>query len=155
MTNNNGTFLIRYDISVTDAVADIIDPRIAAGRVWSRYWYFNAGSYAVDFATDANLYVVADGGFTGTFFTWRLDFNNFAGFVYSLRANDLGVNSPNANGDVVAGMSVPSAGNATQELFPIYLGYPARNFPEPVGGVNVSGLSFIDDQGVDFCLIRI
>lgn len=149
LTNNNGTFLLRYDVTVTNSVNDIIDPRINGGRLWSLYWYFNAGSYAEAYATDADLYVVADGGFVGTFFIWRLDLTNFAGFVYSLRANDLGVNSPNAVGDVVAGISVPTTNNSIQEKFPIYLGYPARSFPAPVGGVDISGLSFVDSDGED------
>jgi uncharacterized repeat protein (TIGR01451 family) len=149
LTNNNGTYMNRYDVTVTNSVNDIIDPRIAGGRLWSRYWYFNASSYAESRSTDADLYVVADGGFVDTYFIWELDLNNFAGFVYSLRANDLGVTSPNAAGDVVAGMSVPISGNSIVEKFPIYLGYPAKSFPEPVGGVNISDLSFIDSDGED------
>ena len=149
LTNNNGTYLNRYDVTVTNSVNDIIDPRIAGGRLWSLYWYFNAGSFAESASTDADLYVVADGGFVGTYFIWELDLNNFAGFVYSLRANDLGVTSPNASGDVVAGISVPTSGNSIVEKFPIYVGFPAKSFPEPVGGVNISDLSFIDSDGED------
>ena len=149
LTNNNGTYMNRYDVTVTNSVNDIIDPRIAGGRLWSLYWYFNASSYAESRSTDADLYVVADGGFVGTYFIWELDLNNFAGFVYSLRANDLGVTSPNAAGDVVAGLSVPISNNSIVAKFPIYLGYPAKSFPEPVGGVNISDLSFIDSDGED------
>lgn len=149
LTNNNGTYMNRYDVTVTNSVNDIIDPRIAGGRLWSLYWYFNASSYAETRSTDADLYVVADGGFVGTYFIWELDLNNFAGFVYSLRANDLGVTSPNAAGDVVAGLSVPTNNNSIVAKFPIYLGYPAKSFPEPVGGVNISDLSFIDSDGED------
>jgi len=149
LTNNNGTYLNRYDVTVTNSVNDIIDPRIDGGRLWSLYWYFNAGSFAENRSTDADLYVVADGGFIGTFFIWELDLTNFAGFVYALQANDLGVTSPNAAGDVVAGLSVPTDGNSIVEKFPIYLGYPAKSFPEPVGGVDISDLSFIDSEGVD------
>lgn len=147
--NNNGTFLSRYDVTVTNNTSDLIDPRLEGGRVWSLYWYFNANGYSTDKATDANLYVVADGGFVGTFFVWRLDLNNFAGYVYSLKANDLGVTSPNAAGDVVAGLSVPVANNSIQEKYPIYLGYPAKSFPSPIGGLNVSGLGFVDSDGED------
>jgi len=149
LTNNNGSYMNRYDVTVTNSVTDIIDPRIAGGRLWSLYWYFNASSYSEARSTDADLFVVADGGFVGTYFIWELDLNNFAGFVYSLKANDLGVTSPNAAGDVVAGMSVPVGNNSIVEKFPIYLGYPARSFPEPVGGVNISDLSFIDSDGED------
>ncbi len=148
-SNQNGTFLSRYDVTVTNSVNDIIDPRAEGGRVWSLYWYFNANGYTEDRATDANLYVVADGGFVNTFFIWQLDLNNFAGFVYSLRANDLGVTSPNTVGDVVAGISVPESNNSILEKYPIYLGYPAKSFPPPVGGLNVSGLGFVDSDGED------
>ena len=149
LTNNNGRNIERYDVTVTNTVNDIIDPRIAGGRLWSLFWEFNAGSFAESRSTDADLYVVADGGFIGTYFIWELDLNNFAGFGYSLRANDLGVTSPNALGDVVAGLSVPTANNTIVEKFPMYLGYPAKSFPEPVGGVDISNLSFVDDEGVD------
>ncbi|OED42425.1 hypothetical protein AB833_07250 [Chromatiales bacterium (ex Bugula neritina AB1)] len=149
LTNVNSTYLYRYDLTVTNSLNDIIDPRVAGGRLWSLYWYFNAGSYAAVYSTSADLYVVADGGFTGTYFIWRLDLTNFAGFVYSLKANDLGVTSPNAAGDVVAGISVPRTNNSIQEKFPIYLGFPAKSFPAPIGGINISGLSFVDSEGVD------
>lgn len=147
--NQNGTYLSRYDVTVTNAINDLIDPRAEGGRVWSLYWYFNATNYSVDRATDANLYVVADGGFLNTYFIWRLDLNNFAGYVYSLKANDLGVTSPNAVGDIVAGISVPVSSNSIEEKYPIYLGYPAKSFPLPVGGLNVSGLGFVDSDGED------
>lgn len=147
--NDNGTFLSRYDVTVTNNINDIVDPRLEGGRVWSLYWYFNANGYSTDKATDANLYVVADGGFVGTYFVWRLDLNNFAGYVYSLKANDLGVTSPNAAGDIVAGLSVPVTNNSIQEKYPIYLGYPAKSFPSPIGGLNVSGLGFVDSDGED------
>ncbi|MEM7258182.1 MAG: hypothetical protein AAF404_12435, partial [Pseudomonadota bacterium] len=149
MFNQNGTYLSRYDVTVTDATSDLVDPRADVGRVWSLYWRFNASTYAVENSTSANLYVVADGGFVGTYFLWRLDLNNFAGFVYSLTANDLGVNSPNAVGDVVAGISVPTSNNSVQPKYPIYLSYPEKSYPRPVGGVNVSGLGFIDNDGED------
>ncbi len=148
-SNEDHSYLSRYDVTVTNSVNALVDPREEGGRVWSLYWYFNANGYSVDVATDANLYVVADGGFEGTYFTWRLDLNNFAGFVYSLKANDLGVTSPNAAGDVVAGLSVPVANNSIQEKYPIYLGYPAKSYPAPIGGLNISGLSFVDSDGED------
>jgi uncharacterized repeat protein (TIGR01451 family) len=149
MFNQNGLYLSRYDVTVTNSLSDLIDPRDNGGRVWSLYWRFNAATYALANSTSANLYVVADGGFVDTYFVWRLDLNNFAGFVYSLTANDLGVDSPNAVGDVVAGISVPTSNNSVQPKYPIYLAYPEKNYPRPVGGVNVSGLGFIDSDGED------
>lgn len=149
INNLNGTFLNRFDVTVTDSVNDIINPREAGGRLWSDYWYFWAGSFAQSRSTDADLYVVADGGFTGTYFVWKLDLNNFAGYGYGLKANSLGVDSPNAGGDVVAGMSVPSSGNSIEEEYPIYLSYPAKNYPLPTQSFTVSDLTFLDDQQVD------
>ncbi len=149
LTNFNGTLLNRFDVTVTNSVNDIINPRAEGGRLWSDYWYFWAGSFGQNRSTDADLYVVADGGFTGTYFVWKLDLNNFAGFGYGLKANSLGVESPNAAGDVVAGLSVPSSGNSIEEQYPIYLNYPARNYPAPTQSFTVSDLVFLDDQQVD------
>ena len=149
LTNFNGTFLNRFDVTVTDTVNDIIDPKASGGRLWSDFWYFWAGSFAQSASTDADLFVVADGGFTNTFFVWKLDLNNFAGFGYGLKANNLGVVSPNAAGDVVAGLSVPSAGNAVDQQYPIYLSYPARDYPLPTQGFTVSPLVFLDSDNID------
>ena len=149
LTNFNGNTLLRYDVTVTDNINDVIDPRAEGGRLWSDNWHFNAGSFGQFRSTDADLYVVADGGFIDTFFVWKLDLNNFAGFGYGIQANSLGVDSPNAAGDVVAGLSVPTAGNSNQEEFPIYLNYPARNFPLPTQDLNVTDLVFLDDELVD------
>lgn len=149
LANLNGTFLRRFDVTVTNNVNDAIDPQENGGRLWSDYWYFWAGSFAQSASTDADLYVVADGGFTGTYFVWKLDLNNFAGYGYGLKGNKLGVVSPNAAGDVVAGMSVPSAGNSIVEEFPIYLSYPEKNYPEPTQTFSVSELEFIDEDNTD------
>ena len=149
LVNFNGTFLNRFDVTVTDSVNDIIDPQENGGRLWSDYWYFWAGSFAESASTDADLYVVADGGFTGTYFVWKLDLHNFAGFGYGLKANSLGVVSPNAAGDIVAGLSVPSSGNAINEQYPIYLSYPARDYPAPTQSFSVSPLLFLDDDDGD------
>lgn len=149
LRNLSGTLLNRVDVSVTNTTSDIIDPRDDAGRVWSRFWAFNAGAYDEDSSTDADLHVVADGGFSGTHYVWQLDLNNFAGFAYSLKANDLGVNSPNLAGDVVAGISVPKTGNSMTELHPVYLSYPAKTYSRPVNTVLVTNYHFSDSDGVD------
>ncbi len=149
LTNFNGTIFNRFDVTVTDNVTDQIDPKENGGRLWSDYWYFWAGSFAESASTDADLYVVADGGFVDTYYIWKLDLNNFAGFGYGLKANNLGVVSPNAAGDVVAGMSVPSSGNSIVEQFPIYLSYPEKIYPAPSSSFNVSPLEFLDSDNVD------
>ncbi len=149
LTNFNGNRLERFDVTVTNNVNEVIDPRAAGGRLWSDFWYFWAGSFGQERSTDADLFVVADGGFVGTYFIWKLDLNNFAGFGYGLKANSLGVNSPNAAGDTVAGLSVPSAGNSITEQYPIYLNYPALDFPLPTESFSVTDLVFLDDQQID------
>lgn len=149
LTNNSASQLDRYDVTVTNSVTDTIDPRENGGRLWSDYWYFWAGSFAESRSTDADLYVVADGGFVGTYFIWKLDLTNFAGYGYGLKANDLGVDSPNSAGDIVAGISVPSSGNSVTQKYPIYLSYPAKNYPTPSQSFTVSDLEFKDSDSTD------
>jgi len=144
-----GVPLDRWDVTVTDDLADPIDPRLDQGRLWSTRWIHDARTYAEANSTDADLYVVANGGFVNTFAIWQLDLNNFAGFVYQLRANNKGVRSPNAAGDVVAGISVPRAGNAIDPQYPIYVAYPAKNFPGIDDIVIAENFRFVDDQGQD------
>lgn len=148
-SNRSSNRFNRFDITVTNDVDDLIDPKAPLGRVWATYWYFWAGAFTENRATDADLYVVANGGFTNTYTIWQLDLNNFAGYGYGLKANSLGVNSPNASGDEVAGMSVPKSGNSISEEYPIYLSYPAKNYPEPTQTFAVSELTFMDNEDQD------
>lgn len=149
LTNFDGTRMDRFDVTVTNDVNDLIDPQENGGRLWSEYWYFWAGSFAENRSTDADLYVVSDGGYTDSYFVWKLDLNNFAGFGYGLKANSLGVRSPNAAGDVVAGLSVRTSGNQLDQQYPMYLSYPAKNFPQPIQSFAVSDYVFEDETGTD------
>ncbi len=147
--NLNATQFNRYDVTVTDTVNDLIDPQENGGRLWTTVWRAWAGGFGEDRATDADLYVVVDGGFAGTFDIWQLDLNNFAGFGYRLKANDKGVtnNDPNTN---VSGLSVPTGnGNINQELYPMYVSYPAKNFPRATQTLTVDNFRFLDDEGLD------
>ncbi|ASJ76596.1 hypothetical protein IMCC3135_32755 [Granulosicoccus antarcticus IMCC3135] len=149
LSNLDHSYLNLVDVTVTSSTSDIIDPRANGGRLWSTNWDFNANGYGDDVATDADMYVVSDGGFSGTYYIWQLDLNNFAGFAYTLKANDLGVNSPNTAGDVVAGISVPRGGNSVSDLYPIYVAYPEKDFPRPTNQLIVSNFYFSDEEGVD------
>ncbi|MGQ7845579.1 DUF6923 family protein [Granulosicoccus sp. 3-233] len=147
--NLDNSIMNRVDITVTGSSSDTIDPRANGGRLWSTFWKFNAGDFVESVSTDADLFVVSDGGFSGTYYIWELDLNNFAGYVYSLKANDIGVDSPNAAGDIVAGISVPYTDNSVSALYPIYVAYPAKSFPRPVNSLIVSNYYFIDSDGTD------
>ncbi|MBN1487245.1 MAG: hypothetical protein JW981_06345, partial [Anaerolineae bacterium] len=115
---DNNCLYKRFDISVTPSTAVNPDPRVAAGRVYNYHWAFNAGSFADTAATDADYYILVPGGRPNKDYVWQLDLNNFAGYVYELIANDLGVDAPNS------GYSVPKTGNSWTEKFPMYVGYP-------------------------------
>lgn len=138
-----GSNFRRYDISVTPDAVTNPDPTIAAGRLWAYSWNFNAGSFAEASATDADYFVLVPGGRPNTNYTWLLDLNKFAGFGYNILANDLGVDAPNS------GYSTPTAGNSVSYKFPVYTGIPALADPQPTDPPSVTGLRFIDNEGVD------
>ncbi|WP_425411106.1 Ig-like domain-containing protein [Hyphococcus sp.] len=146
--------LSRVDVTVTTSAFVLPDPTgLAAsshvGRLYSYEWTFDAGSFQQAAATDANYYMLTPGGRAGTNYVWQLDLNQFAGFVYEITANSLGVDSPNAAGDNVAGLSVPESGNSVTPLFPIYVNYPTIANPSPSAAPVISNFRFIDDAGQD------
>ncbi len=142
--------LTRFDIYVKpDGTTTMIDPREDQGRLWAYELNFNAGSFSDSASTSANLYAVADGGFTATYYVWELNLDHFAGYVYTLLANNLGLNSPNSNGVIVAGMSAPSSGNSISPLYKVYFSKPEKSYPRPTVQVALSNFKFIDDAGVD------
>ena len=133
----------RWDVTVTpDAVTDP-DPTVAAGRLWAYSWNFNAGGFNSTRTTDADLYILVPGGRPATNYIWQLDLNNFAGFGYSIVANDVGVDAPNS------GYSTPTAGNTVSYKFPVYTGVPVVANPLPTNPPVISNARFIDDEGVD------
>jgi CshA-type fibril repeat protein len=128
-------YLKRFDITVTPNATTAVDPRVNSGRVWAYRWAANTYHFTEAYSTDADFFAVADGGFTNTYYIWKLDLNNFAGFMYEIVANNMGVNSPNPAGENVAGLSVPMGPdsadppeNSVDPLYPIYLSYPAYPF---------------------------
>ncbi|WP_299413813.1 hypothetical protein [Acaryochloris sp. IP29b_bin.148] len=142
-STSNGTFN-RYDITVTPDLLSNPDPTEKQGRLWTYTWGFNTGSF--NNATDADYYTVVPGLSTG-FYVWKLDLTNFSGFVYEILANDIGLNSPNALGRNVSGVSAPFANNRITPRFKIYTSYPAANYPQSVGSPNVSNFRFVDANG--------
>ena len=136
----------RYDFTVTASTSEDPDPGDMGGRVHAYMWSFNAGTYAEAEATDADYYVLVPGGRPNTNYVWELDLNKFAGFVYQLIANDLGVDAPNS------GYSVPMSGNSWTPKWPMYLAYPTVANPIPGAPPVVSNLRFVDDEGVDISI---
>jgi len=158
----------RFDLTVTDSLAAAVNPRRNRGRLWAYRWAFRcadgASCYDVDHATSSNLYAVVDGGFNDRFYVWQLDLNRFAGFAYELTANSTGLQSPNADGTVVAALSAcidtdddPADGcgsvsgnrNNLSAEYPIYTSDPERDYPRPNTPPRVSNFRFLDDEGVD------
>ncbi|MGB0866924.1 MAG: hypothetical protein ACPGSC_10465, partial [Granulosicoccaceae bacterium] len=139
----NDSFFERFDISITPDTTSYPDPTAEAGRLWAYSWNINAGSFSEADSTDANLYALVPGGRPDTNYIWMLDLNNFAGYGYSIVANNIGVDAPNS------GYSTPTSGNTVSYQFPVYTGVPAIADPQPVDPPEVSGLRFIDSEGED------
>ena len=161
-TDGNDLTLNRFDVFVKTNAADVVDPRIDQGRLWAYRWAFDAGSFDETASTSANLYAVIDGGFSSTYYVWELNLDAFAGFVYELVANNLGLESPNADGTVVAGLSgcidtdsvapcpnVSGNINVVPSVYKLYLSDPAVSYPRPNTVPEISNFRFLDDDGVD------
>ncbi|MEM9806632.1 MAG: hypothetical protein AAF959_15265 [Cyanobacteria bacterium P01_D01_bin.56] len=89
--NDTGTnnLLDRIDVTVTSDASDPVDPTAAQGRIYSYSWAFDADGFEVQHSADTDYFVKVPGGRFGENFVWRLDLNNFAGFVYEIVANNL------------------------------------------------------------------
>lgn len=147
---NNGT-LNRFDITLTPDTTTDPDPRLNQGRLWTYIWGFRGESFGSASAADTNYFVPVPGGFPNTNYVWKLDLNNFSGFAYEIIANELGVDSPNAASNNVAGLSVPISGNNATPQYKVYLSYPTLNIGPPPAQVPViSNLRFEDSDGIDF-----
>ncbi|MGB3199455.1 MAG: hypothetical protein WBA99_01045 [Nodosilinea sp.] len=146
--------LNRFDITVTPNSATNPDPRANGGRLWAYIMAFNTGSFAQSASTNADYFIVVPGGFLNTNYVWRLDLNNFAGNVYELVANQLGVDSPNGLGRDVAGLSVDMANNSLTARYKQYLSYPTVVNPPPAPSQvpNISNFRFEDNAGVDYTI---
>ncbi len=145
LTNVNSNILRRFDVTVTPSISTPVDPTAVQGRVHAYKWSFNTGSFNLASATSVNLFIKVPGGKTGENFVWQLDLNNFAGNVYSLVSNRIGVNAPNS------GLSAPrgTSTNSVFPEFPQYLSYPTVVDPRPTTPPILSNFSFVDSAGVD------
>ena len=144
--NLEAATLNRYDITVTPNASVNPDPTGATGitgRVSAQQWRFNTGAFTEATATDADYFILTPGGFPSTNYVWELNLNNFAGFVYDLKANNRGVDAPNS------GFSTPRSGNSVTQLYPLYINYPEIASPSPARNAAVSGFRFVDSDGQD------
>ena len=147
--NDTGTnnLLDRIDVTVTSDASDPVDPTAAQGRIYSYSWAFDADGFEVQHSADTDYFVKVPGGRFGENFVWRLDLNNFAGFVYEIVANNLGVDPP------FQGLSVNfvegGITNSITPLFPMYLSHPAVVGTRPTLPPEVINFRFTDSAGVD------
>lgn len=110
------------------------------GRLFSKNWLFNAGSFASSAATNASFYALVPAGTATSLSVVELQLSGLAGYVYDINANATGVDG------VGAGRSVSELGNSVTPLYRIYLRVPTlANFISvtPV----VSSISYVG--GVD------
>lgn len=89
----------------------------AGGRVHSRSWQFNAGSFAIEAATDASFYALVPAGVSGSTAVIELRLSGLAGYVYDIGANRVGIEGAGA-------ISTPEAGEQFIPEFPVYLTPP-------------------------------
>jgi len=143
LTNVDDDLLDRFDVTITPDTGTDPDPTTAGGRLFAQVWRFNAGSFDLTEATNADYLALVPGGAPGTNYVWKLDLNNFAGFIYNIVANQIGVDSPNS------GLSTDATGNSYSPLYDIYVGYPVVALPEPSSPPTVSNVRFIDEDGED------
>jgi uncharacterized repeat protein (TIGR01451 family) len=143
LTNVTNASFNRFDVTVTPNISTPINPTTLQGRLYAYKWSFNTGSFNLASATDVNLFMKVPGGKTGENFVWQLDLNGFAGNVYSLVANRIGVNAPRS------GLSTSTTGNTVSPEFPQYLSYPIVVGPRPTSLPLLSGFRFVDSAGVD------
>ena len=139
---NDGDILRRVDVTVTPTTTTPVDPTDEQGRIYAYSWAFNAGSFTAD--ADTNYYIKVPGGRPGENYVWQLDLNDFAGFIYEILANNLGL-------DTNRGLSADFADDSVAPLYPLYLSPPDPSLvgPRPTLPPDVSRFKFTDDQGVD------
>jgi hypothetical protein len=102
---------------------DITVPGATGGRVWSRAWQLDAGSFTEDKKFDGSFYAKVDAGDPSVQSVVELRAAGLAGFIWFMAANESGVAGtngrsfdwPNASG---------SGGPTVQVKFPLYLNPP-------------------------------
>ena len=142
-TGSDFSLFSRYDVTVTPDAATTPDPLAGGGRLWSRVWAFNGGTFEQSGATDADFYILVPGGRPNTDYVWKLDLNQMAGYGYEIMANDNGLDAP------YSGYSNVESSSSVTAKFPVYVGYPDVANPRPVNPPTITNVRFIDDAGVD------
>jgi uncharacterized repeat protein (TIGR01451 family) len=141
----------QFDISVTSNISTPPDPTLNSGRLWSFLWGFRTGIFTQVGVANGSYFIRVPGGFPNTNYVWELDLNNFSGNAYEIVANNQGVDSPNAAGNPVAGLSVSINGNSVSPQYRQYLSYPSSVNPEPTLSdvITINNFRFEDSDGVD------
>ncbi|MEO1385744.1 MAG: GEVED domain-containing protein [Cyanobacteria bacterium J06634_6] len=145
-TAANG-ILRRVDVTVTPDAATPVDPTLSQGRIYAYSWAFNAGGYTTAESANTDYFIKVPGGRPGDNFVWRLDLNNFAGFIYEIIANNLGVDSPYEG--LSANFVEDGITNTLTPRFPLYLSFPQIVGTRPTVPPEVTQFKFTDSDGVD------
>jgi hypothetical protein len=112
------------------------------GRLFSKDWQFNAGSYAASTATNASFYALVPSGQSTNLSVIELKLQGLAGYIYDINANQRGVQGTNG------GRSVPQSGNTVATGYQMYLRVPAlANFEAATAGV--SNMSYMGGVSSD------
>ena len=104
-----------WDITVSGAAPGF-------GRVWSEAWFIDASSFDEAYELNGSFYTIVDGGGTGYDGVVEMRTDGFAGYIYTLLANNNGVT--NANGRSVPQPTSSSSPYALYTEFPVYLNPP-------------------------------
>ena len=139
----------RYELSVqsgqpTGGTWDVAVPgqTIAGGRLSSKNWRFNAGSFAKSAGTDASFFALVPSGNDDSSMIIELKLDGLAGYVYDINANRVGVDG------VSGGKSVLESGNATTPEYYIFLNPPSVASYTSVTP-SVSGFHFEGGESTD------
>jgi len=101
-----------WDISVLSS--GVVSP----GRLWSTNWLLDGGGYAEVNSATNSFYALVNGGSVGSNAVTELKFEGLAGYIYSVTANDVGVDGNTTR-------STPKSGNTYSATTPLYVNPPA------------------------------
>lgn len=130
---------IEWDVTVLDSGGA---PKL--GRLFSYNWNIDTGSFAVEASTNATFYALVPGGDEDSNAVIALRLEGLAGNVFSVAANDSGVNGPNA------GRSVRITEATANPVYRMYLNPPERASYTVVTPM-VSDLALEGMEGDDEC----
>ncbi len=119
-------------------VLGAVDP---GGRLWSRQWFFDTGSYAESHSLKGSIYALLEFGAESAVIETLTD--GFSGYDWALGINSTGIEGAN-------GRSISTVGDETfTPAFPVYINPPSRatySVPTP----SVEGAAFLTD-GSEVC----